>query len=345
MTSLKPLRQDVHLAWPAVGQAAVGTVEDGLLARSSDNEKARPTASMAKVITALAIMEKQPFKSGRKGQTYTITKNDIASLNAYIAKGGSVLPILIGMKLTQYQAMQRMLIASDNNMADILVERIFGSKEAYVLYAQNMLKRMDLNRTVVADACGFSPATVSTPSELVAIGIAALKNPVIARIVAQQQARIPVAGIIKNTNQLLGANGVIGIKTGTTDKAGSCLLFAARYTAKDGQKGTIVGVIMGDANHRSLYKDSRDLLASAKQGFGLVEAQSTGNVVAPSPKAADGVFGACIHYLVILKNLRSSSAITSGLPPLSAAVCPNPRNATRLARGKTAANASGAACK
>ena len=131
-------------------------------------------------------------------------------------------------------------------------------------YAQDMLKRMGLSRTVVDDASGFSPATVSTPSEFVAIGIAAVKNPVIARIVAQQQAEIPVAGIIKNTNQLLGIKGTIGIKTGTTDESGSCLLFAARYIGKDGQKGTIVGVIMGDTNHSSLYRDSKDLLASAK---------------------------------------------------------------------------------
>ena len=283
-TLLKPLQKGVQLAWPSVGQAAIGSTEDGLLAISSDNEKLRPTASIAKVITALAIMEKQPFKLGQAGQTYTISRNDIAGLNVYISAGGTVLPIVIGMKLTQYQAMQRMLIASDNNMADILVERIFGSKEAYLSYAQSMLKRMDLSRTVVADASGFSPATVSTPSEIVAIGIAALKNPVIARIVAQQQAQVPVAGLIKNTNQLLGIDGIIGIKTGTTDKAGSCLLFAARYTAKDGQKRTIVGAIMGDTNHSRLFSDSKDLLASAKKGFGLVGAQSTGNVVEPSQK-------------------------------------------------------------
>ena len=78
--------------------------------------------------------------------------------------------------------------------------------------------------------------------------------------------------MIKNTNQLLGTHGVIGIKTGTTGKAGSCLLFAARYTARNGKKGTIVGVIMGDKNHRTLYRDSRDLIASAKQYFGPVQA-------------------------------------------------------------------------
>src|SRR5688500_7884612 len=182
------LVEDVQLAWPAVGQAAVASVEDGLLARSSDNEELRPIASMTKVITALAIMEKQPFELGQEGQTYTITAEDIASMSAYMAEDGAVQPLLIGMELTQYQAMQRMLIASDNNMADILAERIFGSKDAYVSYAQEMLQRMGLSRTVVADASGFNPATASTPSELVAIGIAALKNPVIAEIVAESQA-------------------------------------------------------------------------------------------------------------------------------------------------------------
>jgi D-alanyl-D-alanine carboxypeptidase (penicillin-binding protein 5/6) len=275
------LAEDVQLAWPAVGQAAVGSVEDGLLARSSDNEELRPTASIAKVITALAIMEKQPFELGQAGQTYTIAAEDVEDMNTYMAEDGLVLPLLIGMELTQYQAMQRMLIASDNNMADILAERIFGSMDAYVSYAQDMLNRTGLSRTVVTDASGFSPDTASTPSELVAIGIAALKNPVIAEIVAQRQAQIPNIGIITNTNQLLGADGVIGIKTGTTNEAGSCLLFAARYTAEDGQEVTIVGVIMGDTDPTSLFNDSRKLLMSAKQDFGLVEAQSTGTVAAP----------------------------------------------------------------
>jgi D-alanyl-D-alanine carboxypeptidase (penicillin-binding protein 5/6) len=237
---------------------------------------------MTKVITALAIMEKQPFELGQEGQTYTITAEDMEIMIAYLAEGGAVQPLFIGMELTQYQAMQRMLIASDNNMADILVERIFGSKEAYVLYAQDMLQNMGLNQTVVADASGFSPYTVSTPSELVAIGIAALQSPVIAEIVAQPQAQIPDIGVVTNTNQLLGTDGVIGIKTGTTNEAGSCLLFAARYVSGDGQRVTIVGVIMGDTDHESLFSDSRILLASVKQGFGLTEVQSAeSNNVSP----------------------------------------------------------------
>lgn len=270
------LAKNVQLAWPTVGQAAIGSVEDGILARSSGHEEQRPTASMAKVITALAIMEKQPFEAGQTGRLYTLTAEDVANYHTEAARGGSVVPVYEGMMLTQYQAMQAMLIASGNNMADTLAEKVFGSEEAYVSYAGDMLQRMGLSRTVVADASGFSPATTSTPSELVAIGIAALKNSVIAQIVTQPHAEIPGIGVIKNTNELLGIDGVVGIKTGTTDSAGNCLLFAARYITKDGRKVTIVGVIMGDTNATKLFSDSRKLLTSAKQGFGLVGSQSAG---------------------------------------------------------------------
>lgn len=282
-SSRRPLAKNVQLAWPATGQAAVGSVEDGLLEHSSGNEKLRPTASMAKVIVALAVMKKQPLESGQTGPTYTITSEDVADYDAYAAKGGSVLPVYEGMRLTQYQAMQAMLIPSANNIAEMLVKRVFGSEKAYESYAKDMLRSMGLSRTVVDDASGFSPSTVSIPSELVAIGIAALKDSVIAEIVNQPQAQIPGVGIVKNTNELLGTNGVVGIKTGTTDSAGSCLLFAANYTTEDGQKVTLVGVIMGDIDAPNLFSDSVNLLASAKQGYGLTEVQSGSDITMPLP--------------------------------------------------------------
>lgn len=262
-----PSHRSGPYAWPDEGQAAIGTVEKGAIARSADSETPAPIASMAKLITAMAILERQPLRPGQAGPTYTIAAKDIETMNAYLADGGSALPMLMGMKVTEYEALQRMLIASDNNMADILVERVFGSTDGYTSYAEGMLNRMGLHHTTVADASGFSRSTASTPSELIAIGIAALKDPVIAGIVAQQHAQLPAAGVITNTNQLLGIDGVIGIKTGTTSEAGSCLLFAARYSSKTKQKGIIVGVIMGDSNHRRLYADCKDLLASAKRAL------------------------------------------------------------------------------
>jgi D-alanyl-D-alanine carboxypeptidase (penicillin-binding protein 5/6) len=275
MLSSSAVAKDLRPAWPTTGAAAIGTVEDGVLARSAAREKQRPIASMAKVIAALAILDKQPLMLGQSGGSYTITADDVADYQAEVARGGSAVPVHEGMVLTQYQAMQMMLLASANNIADMLVERTFGSEEAYVTYVQDMLRRNGFNQTVITDASGYNSSTVSTPSEMVALGIEALTNPVIAEIVAQQQAHIPGVGYIQNTNTLLGVDGVVGLKTGTTDEAGSCLLFAGRYTAEDGRKVTIVGVVMGSANAVALFADSERLLTSAKQGLGVPGAQST----------------------------------------------------------------------
>lgn len=268
-----PLANNAQLTWPATGQAAVGTVESGLLAHSF-SEKARPIASMAKVVTALAIMKKQPLQSGKTGPTYTVTAEDVANYRAYVAKGGSTIPVHEGMVLTEYQALQAMLIPSANNVADMMAVQVFGSKDAYVAYAQNMINHMGLSHTIITDASGFSAKTVSTPSELISLGIAALKDPVIAEIVSQSETQLPGVGTVKNTNALLGTNGVIGIKTGTTDQAGNCLLFAAHYVTSATQNVTIVGVVMGDTDADALFSDSERLLASVENGLNPSETQS-----------------------------------------------------------------------
>ena len=261
-----PFAKNIQVAWPSGVHAAVGTVEDGLLAQSSARETPRSTASMAKVITALAILQKLPLDVGESGPTYTMTAHDVAVYRAYQEQNGSVLPVYEGMMLTEYQALQAMLITSADNIADTLAERVFGSPDNYIAYAQKMVQTMGLSQTEIADASGYDANTVSTPAELIALGIAVLKNPVMAQIVAQPTAQIPGVGIIKNTNELLGTNGVVGIKTGTTDSAGKCLLFASHYySTKEHKEITIVGVIMGDTNAANLFHDSTALLASTEQ--------------------------------------------------------------------------------
>lgn len=263
-----PFVKNLQIAWPANVNAAVGTATDGVLAQSSTHETPHSTASMAKVITALAVLQRQPLDTDQSGPTYTLTAHDVAIYRQYVQQDGSVLPVYQGMQLTEYQMLQAMLIASADNIADTLAERVFGSQDAYVAYAQAMVQSMGLGQTTIADASGYDPNTVSTPSNLVTVGIAAINNPVIAQIVAQPAARIPGVGTIKNTNQLLGTDGVVGIKTGTTDSAGKCLLFASQYySTKNNKQTTIVGVIMSDSNEANLVNDSATLLHSAEQGI------------------------------------------------------------------------------
>ena len=72
----------------------------------------------------------------------------------------------------------------------------------------------------------------------------AIRLPVFASIVATPSATLPVAGTVYNTNTLLGRNGFVGVKTGSTAAAGGCFAFRAiRWI--HGKRTTITGVVLG----------------------------------------------------------------------------------------------------
>jgi D-alanyl-D-alanine carboxypeptidase (penicillin-binding protein 5/6) len=283
----------VQLKWPTQGYAALGAKGYGVLA-THGSQSQRPTASIAKLVTVLAVLEKHPIKPGQKGPTLTMTKADVDLFNKYFGMGGSYVKVEVGEKITLYQALQAILLPSANNMADSVAIWSFGSMENYHAYANKMLQRMGFKQTVVAtDASGFSPDSKSTPSELVRLGEFAMNKPVVAEIVAQPTATIPVHGVIYSANSRLGLDGIIGIKTGLTDQAGGCFLFAANYTI-EGQKVMLIGAIMGEPTLRGALTESEPLLKSAKPYFSIktpikagetfatvtTKWQSTANVVA-----------------------------------------------------------------
>lgn len=258
----------VRLSWPSRGYAALGAKDFGVLeTHGAQNE--RPTASLAKLITALAVLEKHPLKKGQQGPSITLTAADVAIFEKYFSLGGSVVKVAEGEKITQYQALQAMLLPSANNMADSVAIWAFGSMDGYHRYATAMVKRLGLRKTTVAvDASGMSPQTTSTPGDLIRLGEFAMDNPVIAEIVAQPSATIPVHGVISSANSRLGYNNIIGIKTGLTDQAGGCFLFAAKYTIQN-KPVMIIGVILGAETLRAALADSEPLLNSAKPYFDI----------------------------------------------------------------------------
>lgn len=272
--------ENITLSWPSQGQAAIGTYEEGVLAQSQLTETPAPTASIAKVITALAVLEKKPITVGATGPTLTLDQTDVDFYNYYISVSGSNVPVEFAEQITELQALEAMMLPSANNMADTLAYWAFGSLDAYVVYANELVKQWGLPNTKIADASGLSADTKSTPSELVKIGQRALKNPVLSAIIAKEQTTIPVAGIITNTNILLGTDDVIGIKTGHTYEAGGCLLFAATYSIAAGHSTTIIGAVQGATGPAASFLASKGLLASAKKGFGPITVVKAGTEVA-----------------------------------------------------------------
>jgi D-alanyl-D-alanine carboxypeptidase (penicillin-binding protein 5/6) len=266
------------VAWPGAKEAAVGTAEYGTLA-SNGAQTPVPIASVAKVMIALAILRERPFDKGEQGDMLTLTQQDVDLYNSYVAKDGSVARVAVGEQISEYQALQALMLPSANNIADTLAIWAFGSVDAYTDYANSYANTLGMKSTHFADASGYDPATVSSAVDLVKLGQRAMQNAVISDIVSQETATIPVAGTIRNVNRLLDdGDGFVGIKTGNTDQAGGCLLFAAIYPKGD-QTVTIIGAVLGSSDLTQALRDSSGLLASAKGNFVESTAIKKGTVV------------------------------------------------------------------
>lgn len=254
------------LDWPTYGQSAVATPEDGVLATHGVTTP-QPTASTAKLITMLALMEKKPFALGSQGELLALNQLDVDLYNNYVTVGGSNVPVVAGETISQYQAMQGVLLASSDNLADSLAIWAFGSLESYREYATRMLGRYGLRDTTIgSDASGLDPATTSTAHDLAVIARHALSQPVVAAIAQQATAELPVVGTIRNTNMLLENEEVVGLKTGFTGEAGGVFVLGAAQTV-NAHTHTIIAVVMGAETSRAAQLASYTLYQSASRSF------------------------------------------------------------------------------
>lgn len=268
------------IAWPSGSQAAFGTVEQGLL-ESQPNQTVRPTASTIKLLTALTVLDAKPLKVDEQGPLITLTQADMAIYNNYYAKDGSLAQIAVGEQLSERQMLEGILVSSANNYADSLAIWAFGSLEKYRVAAQAMAGKLGLKHTTVgSDASGFSPDTTSTAGDLTILGIAAIKQPVVAQIVQQPETILPIAGVKRNTNWLLGDDGVVGVKTGNTNEIGGVFVFAYNHQVDASHKVTIVGAIQGKPTIFEAVLEARAFIKQIKTYFSVATPVKKGEVVA-----------------------------------------------------------------
>lgn len=255
-----------NLPWPDYGEAAIGA--EGYNVVAHNDQAPMPTASVAKVMTALAVLKKMPLNTGEQGPTITLTQQDEDIYNYYSTHDGSLVAVSVGENISEYQALEAMLLPSGNNMADTLADWAFGSVDAYSSYANSLAASYGLTDSDFTSASGYPPSTVSTAQDLVKLGEVALQNPVIAQIVAEQSADIPVAGSISNTNTLLGTDGIDGIKTGNSDQDEGAFMGSRTVTLPDGRTIQLVSVVMDAPSLDEALSDSVSLLDTAAQNLG-----------------------------------------------------------------------------
>jgi serine-type D-Ala-D-Ala carboxypeptidase (penicillin-binding protein 5/6) len=232
--------------WPAHGQAAVQLGQSQL--HAGPNQHAAAIASLAKVMTAYLVLSDHPLGLGQDGLTITLTDADVADTDRRGRQQESVVPIAAGEQLTQLQALQALLLPSANNIAAVLARWDAGSASRFVARMNATARSLGMTHTRYTDPSGYDDATVSTAADQMRLVDRAMRLPVFASIVATPSATLPVAGTVHNTNTLLGHNGFVGVKTGSTAAAGGCFAFrASRWI--DGKRTTITGVVLGQPGH------------------------------------------------------------------------------------------------
>ncbi|WP_435887467.1 serine hydrolase [Streptomyces nigra] len=229
----------IDIPWPAQGQAALDVDGIGSFGSSGD-QKPVPIASVAKVMTAYLILREHPLKSGAPGPKIPI---DQAAEDQSNAGQESTVDVTKGDSITQREALESILIASANNVARLLARWDAGSEKDFVAKMNATAEKLGMTNTTYTDPSGLNDTTVSTAVDQVKLAKAAMKEPAF-REVAAMMSYDDYKGVNhSNWNQLVGKNGVVGIKTGTTTSALGNLVFAAKKEI-GGETRTIIGAVV-----------------------------------------------------------------------------------------------------
>jgi D-alanyl-D-alanine carboxypeptidase (penicillin-binding protein 5/6) len=255
-----------NLPWPKYGEGAMG-LADGEVVQTHNRQVPLATASVAKLITALAVLHKYPLQLNQQGPSIVIDSTDYNYYTTYIAEQGSVVPVYTGEQLSELQMLEAMLVPSGNNIADALARWAYGSLSAYSSFANAYVKQLGLNHTHIgSDASGFSPSTTSTARDLVVLGSIVIANPVLKQIVAMQSVNVPNVGVMNNYDSIIGKAGIIGIKTGNSNQAGGVFLAAAN-TKVNSKPVTIIVALMGAPSLSQVLTDTIPMVIAVENDF------------------------------------------------------------------------------
>jgi len=183
-----------------------------------------PVASLTKMMSALVVTER-----GRPRESVRIVK----AAQRYSGSGVGVLPK--GRHVPLEALLHGMLLPSGNDASIALAVHIAGSERRFVKIMNREARRMGLFCTHFVSSHGLEPGNRSCAADLAVLARAVMRVPRIARIVRKRRAtlRFPIKGrklYLNSTNPLLrtGYRGTIGLKTGSTDEAGRCLVAVVR---------------------------------------------------------------------------------------------------------------------
>lgn len=203
-----------------------------------------PIASVAKLMTAYLVLRRYPLRAGQRGFVLHVRRRDVADRRRRVARDESTVPVAVGERLTERKALLALLLPSANNVAIMLARRVGGSVRRFVRQMNRTARELHMRHTHYTGPSGYLASTTSTAPDQLRLALTALRNRTLRRMVARRHARIPVAGRIVNTDTLLGHDGFVGVKTGSTDAAGGCFVLRS-WRRVHGHRVAMTGVVLG----------------------------------------------------------------------------------------------------
>jgi D-alanyl-D-alanine carboxypeptidase/D-alanyl-D-alanine carboxypeptidase (penicillin-binding protein 5/6) len=208
-----------------------------------------PMASTTKIMTSLIALE-----SGNLDESFVVDSEAIKV-------EGSSMGLQEGDIVTQRALVCGMLLPSGNDAANATAVHIAGSVEKFVAMMNERAEELGLENTHFVTPSGLDDDTdehYSTAYDMAVLTSYALQNEDFAEICSQRYIKLsygnpPYERWLTNSNKLLDScEGVIGVKTGFTDKAKRCLVSACERNG-----ATLICVTLNDPNdwqdHASLY--------------------------------------------------------------------------------------------
>jgi D-alanyl-D-alanine carboxypeptidase (penicillin-binding protein 5/6) len=244
--------------WPAQGQGAY-VLGNGRRA-VSPHQRPVPIASVAKVMTAYVVLEHHPLRAGDNGPRFLVGQGDVIETEARRRDGQSIVDVRAGEQLTERQALMAILLPSANNVAMLVARQVSGSVAAFVAEMNRTARELGMSHTTYTDPSGYDDGTVSTAADQLRLAQVVAKDPTLAAMMATRTYWLPVAGEVTNTNALLGHDGFVGMKTGSDQAAGGCLMFRAVWPTASGTR-SVIGVVLGQRGHNLIDAG----LSAAKQ--------------------------------------------------------------------------------
>lgn len=210
-------------------------------------------ASVTKVMSMLLILE--ALESGK----ISLSDEVVTSKNA-VAMGGSQIWLEEGEKMTVDELFKAVAVASANDACTALAEYIAGSTTSFVSMMNERAKELGLENTNFENCTGLDDTATNHYS--CAYDIAVISREVMQHELIKNYTTIWLDYLrngeteLNNTNKLVNTyNGITGLKTGTTSKAGFCVCATAERNGM-----SLISVVLGADTSEDRFTSASNML-------------------------------------------------------------------------------------